>query len=168
MDQKKPNHKKKYTLSISALAVVALVLSISLMPGGVTTTVSAATTPPLDPVRQILAIELLGIQDVDGNRVRYFLPEFDETYTVRNDRTLTGVQIVVTVNTIDNIDDYGMSFKLKAPNGQYVVDVPRTSSDWQKEWADDSHSEIIFTLPLNVSLSQTGNWIMETSLWYYH
>lgn len=168
MDRKQPKPKKKYILSIATLAVVALILSISLMPGGTTTTVSASTTTPLDPVRQIMIVELQGLTDVDGNRVRYFMPEFNEKYTVRNDNELTGVQIVLTVNVIDKLDDYGMSFKLKAPSGQYVVDVPRTSADWQKQWMDDTHSEIIFTLPLDVSLSETGNWIMETSLWYYN
>lgn len=168
MEQKKLRPKKKLILSTATLAVVALILSISLMPGGTTTTVSASTTTPLDPIRQIMIVELQGLKDTDGNRVRYFLPDFNEKYTVRNDNKLTGVQIVATVNVIDKLDDYGMSFKLKNPSGQYVVDVPRTSADWQKVWLDESHSEIVFTLPLDVSLSATGNWIMETSLWYYN
>lgn len=149
---------------IGIVSAIAIIVMIALTP--VTTQVSAAQSTPVHPDIYLGSVELMGVKSISGEDVLFGLPDFAQTYTIKNDQTCTGIEINIIMK--DHLEDpmnYQCSVKITDPSGNVALNIPRDSSGWSSINVIDN----LYTIQHEAELTftQGGTWTIEVELWYY-
>lgn len=165
MNEKKSKSRYKYPIVAFVITIVAGLIAISLSPA-TTTTVSAAATNPVDPDIKLVEIHLLGVKSTSAEDVKFTGPNFAQTYTIKNDQTLTGVKVGIKMKYGQEIPSlYQASVKITDPSGNVALDIPRDSEDWNiDEWQYDM---LIISHDADLTFTEEGTWTIQVELWYY-